>query len=741
MRRSPSRPRILSLILSLFLTLSLTLSLLLSACSSGSGTPATDVAADLDVPVADATLDTASDTPASDPSPADAADSGPEDAETLDVPADPGTDPGPTWTEAPLEPSAAFLARRATWLDACAEAHAPGKGSGLYGQACRVAKGLPVDPAPILAKCDMVDARKDTADFGVTALVRILLLDRKTGALDAATRTRIEKTVLGFKYWLDEPGKDKMCYWSENHQALFHSSELMAGLLFPDAVFTNDGKTGKQHADHARPYIDRWLGFRERLGFSEWHSNVYLNEDIPALLNLAEFADDPAVRARAAIIVDELALDHLANMFKGVLATAHGRTYEGHLVPDLSDSTREFAWLAVNLAWTADKGSFSAVFLATNTLHFPHPVLEEAAAAALDRFEHRQRDGIDIEDGPAWGIGYESADDIVFWAGMSAIMAPEVILGTSKMLDDLDLWDGFLFGDIPANFRELFQSMAEAGTLKDLATQMQPVAEGIATQAMNTYTYRTPQWQLSGAQDYHPGLWGAQTNIWQAALNKDAHVFTTFPSRIDGLGPDLEFAGEWTGSWQPRATFFRNVGVIRYRKQSVPMFDDLVTAMDPHAFFPQSAFDEVRQSAGWTFGRKGGAWIGLWSQHPTAWAEGRDYDLTVPGADGNAWVVEMGDDEAGGTFDAFVAALSAAKVEVGDAVHFDSPSVGAVDVGWDGPMTVAGTAVDLGPYKRFDNALVVKESGELRTVVTVGTRRADLDFEGATRRLLVVETP
>jgi hypothetical protein len=118
-----------------------------------------------------------------------------------------------------------------------------------------------------------------------------------------------------------------------------------------------------------------------------------------------------------------------------------------------------------------------------------------------------------------------------------------------------------------------------------------------------------------------------------------------------------------------------------------------------------------------------------------------DYDLTVPGAEGNAWVVELGDDEAGGTFDAFVAALTAAKVEVGEKVVFESPSVGTVDVGWTGPLTVAGAAVDIGPYKRFDNPLVVKESGELRTIVTVGSRRADLDFEGATRRLLVVAQP
>ena len=67
-------------------------------------------------------------------------------------------------------------------------------------------------------------------------------IDEKNSAL-------LKKTLLNFKYWMDEPGKDSMCYWSENHQILFASDEYLAGQLFPDDIFTNDGRTGKEHME------------------------------------------------------------------------------------------------------------------------------------------------------------------------------------------------------------------------------------------------------------------------------------------------------------------------------------------------------------------------------------------------------------------------------------------------------------------------------------------------------------
>jgi hypothetical protein len=43
--------------------------------------------------------------------------------------------------------------------------------------------------------------------------------------------TEIRAALLGFEYWLDQPGFDSLCYWSENHQILFATAEYLAGKL------------------------------------------------------------------------------------------------------------------------------------------------------------------------------------------------------------------------------------------------------------------------------------------------------------------------------------------------------------------------------------------------------------------------------------------------------------------------------------------------------------------------------
>jgi len=671
---------------------------------------------------------------------ADSAGDGPVDLAT-----DAGTDGGvvregtpEVLVEVPLVASAAYLERRAAYLAACATAAAPGQGRSLYGQVCRVAQGLPVDPASVEASLERVGRREDTADFHVAALVRLLLLDRRTGALDEELRLRIEATLLGFKYWLDEPGRDQMCYWSENHQILFHSSELLMGQLFPEARFTNDGRTGREHADHARPLVARWLDLRGRFGFSEWHSNVYFNEDVPALVNLADFADDPAVRTRAAMVLDLLAFDLLGNTFAGHLATVHGRTYPNHTVGGLRDSTREFAWLTTGLGEVGSWTNFSGAFLATSDGYVPAPLLADLATVSRVRHERRQRDGFDVADGPRWGIGYDDPADVVVWAGMVALAAPEVIAGTVALLDQYDLWEGFLFGDLPPLVRTLLESLRDSGGLVELATEVAPVSRGIALQAMSTYTWRTPHYQLSGAQDYHPGSFGAQTHLWQATLDREAYVFTSFScstQNLEGAG-GLEFGGAWIGCWLPRATFHRNVGVIQYVRPDVPLVEPFLVAPHTHAYFPRAAFDEVWQDGHWFFGRKGKAYVALWSQLPSAWAEGSDHDLVAADGPANTYLVELGSQPEQGSFDRFVEALRQAPVEVVDGrVRFTSPSAGLVEVGWTGPLTVAEVPVDLGPFPRWADRFASQAAGETRTVLDLYGQQLRLDFAHPARQL------
>src|SRR5205823_1959456 len=125
-----------------------------------------------------------------------------------------------------------------------------------------------------------------------------------TGPIDPALQREIEETALTFKYWITEPGRDVMCYWTENHQALFATAELLAGQLFPDRTFANNGQTGREHAAHAMAALRKWLDWRVRYGFSEWRSNFYYDEDLLALANLVDYAQDAEIREPARWVID-----------------------------------------------------------------------------------------------------------------------------------------------------------------------------------------------------------------------------------------------------------------------------------------------------------------------------------------------------------------------------------------------------------------------------------------------------
>ncbi len=647
----------------------------------------------------------------------------------------PDVPPEEPYDEVPLLPSEAFLARQADSLERCHDASGPG--GGVYGQACRVVRGAETyNEEAIEEACTRLDERRDTADFRLAALVRMLFLDRTHNALPQHLLERIEGCVLNFKYWLDEPGHDKMCYWTENHQALFFSGELLAGHLFPDEVFPNASMTGREHADKAHPRVLRWLDERIRFGFSEWHSNIYFNEDIPALLNLIDFAEDPEIRTKAAMVLDILLFDILNNSYRGALATVFGRTSASKFFSGLtSDSSSPAAWVLLGLGEPRSPTNFGAAFAATSVNYHPPVLLEEIAEASRDNHEHRQRDGIDVADGPKYGIGYEDDDDIVFWAGMAGLVAPEVIEGTMAFLDRHDLWDGFLFGDLPEDIRDLLQGLPRPRAFADL---VRPISQGIALESMSTYVYRTPHYQLAGGQDHKPGFFGAQTLMWMAALDHDAFVFTKGPVDLDVGGAELgvSFGGDWIGGWKPRVTMHRNVGVIQYRKPDVPVADPFVTSKPSHAFFPRAAMDEVREENGWVFGRKDEGYVALYSALPTHWAEDNDYQLISDSTD-NTWIVELGSLDERGDFDTFVTEIASAPLAIDGSVAYTSPSVGQIEVAWEGPMVVDGVEVALGPFERFDNAYCRQEFDTRRTIIEHDGVRLDLDMEAGTRRMLV----
>jgi len=63
-----------------------------------------------------------------------------------------------------------------------------------------------IDEGAIAETCRFIAARKDCADFVIQGLLRIMVWERTEQHLSPAITAMMKDTILGFKYWVDEPG-------------------------------------------------------------------------------------------------------------------------------------------------------------------------------------------------------------------------------------------------------------------------------------------------------------------------------------------------------------------------------------------------------------------------------------------------------------------------------------------------------------------------------------------------------
>lgn len=254
----------------------------------------------------------------------------------------------------------------------------------------------PVDEDVIGATCEFIAARKDCADFVIQGILRLMYWERENPRLSPEINVMMKDTVLGFKYWVDEPGDTVMYMGSENHRLLFHVAEWMAGQLFPTEEFTNSRMRGLYHATKGRTYITEWLRQRGRFGFDEWHSNSYYPICIAPLINVYDFAiyEDYKLQQMAGAVLDYMFFNLAADSLHGIFGTTHGRSYGIYVkYPDF-EGTSSTCWLLHGTgSLTHGTSGMSPVLVATSKYQVPK-LLADIATDDTAVVESKQRQGI-----------------------------------------------------------------------------------------------------------------------------------------------------------------------------------------------------------------------------------------------------------------------------------------------------------------------------------------------------------
>jgi hypothetical protein len=171
-----------------------------------------------------------------------------------------------------------------------------------------------------------IEGCHDCADFILVPLIwcRTAWPDK----IDAALRERIDRALLDYRYWLDEPGNDVQWYFSENHALLFHTAAYLAGTLLPDTIFRRSKRSGRQQAAAGEIRVREWLDHFEKWEMAEWNSAPYFPIDLKGLTALYAIAPHADIRDRAGKAVVRLVEIIARSSHYGMMTASQGRSYE-----------------------------------------------------------------------------------------------------------------------------------------------------------------------------------------------------------------------------------------------------------------------------------------------------------------------------------------------------------------------------------------------------------------------------
>lgn len=236
-----------------------------------------------------------------------------------------------------------------------------------------------------------IEQRYDCSDFSMVTLLWVWAAH--ADKLPEDLRQRVKAAILGYRYWVDEPGNDTMWFWSENHTLCFHVSQALAGALFPQEIFSTSGRTGAEQAALGTARLHLWFESVEDHGLVEWNSAAYYPIDFIGLFGLHQWAE-PAIAQRAKAMLDKLFIMIGLHTLAGVPAGSMGRAYDKELRAGPLTELASFCQVAFGEGWLNGGVAALPQFCASAYLP-PLEAYDYARPAPGRAYEARYTQGLD----------------------------------------------------------------------------------------------------------------------------------------------------------------------------------------------------------------------------------------------------------------------------------------------------------------------------------------------------------
>ena len=597
---------------------------------------------------------------------------------------------------------------------------------------------------------DYMDKRYDCADFRAQMLFKIY----KDCELNENCRELIKNAFLNFKYFIDEPGDDSMCYWSENHQILFAVSEYLAGQEWQDEVFTNNGLTGREHMEKAEIRIDAWMRQRFDYGFSEYLSNNYLAEDIAPMANFIVYANDKKRVEQMKIIMDilwlDVALNSINNRFVAVSSRMYGNNKAANCIGNSIQSAMNVLWGEVS----ENKKPNYIVLCFTDAVEKGFYTLPEAIkdiALSKETFVSKMGCGLSPDDMVCEKLIGQSDACIMAQTGAETFTNHQVVNNTLAYLKKNKLYKNKFL----AYFRFLNLTVLKCVNWQKFAGKHDIMPHGIALGRGNIYTFRNAFYSMSTDICKDVGVCGAQDHVWTANIAEDLTLFTTHPAG-NGNGRYGASPGYWVGNGRrPMSIQNENVNVTIYKIPEKKCFGESDIAAMTHAYMPKDFYDKFEICGNTVFACKNGVYVALISngklefrpfdrnsangvlkgrKFPNGNELDSEFDLCRYGDGYHIYITELSDLEKE-TFAEFKDRIKKNTVTFGNEgnVEYVTDS-GALSVSYDGEYYVNGLRGEK-EFARYDSKFCKSKRKSDSIDVNSGKNRLTLNFESAKRSM------
>jgi hypothetical protein len=180
---------------------------------------------------------------------------------------------------------------------------------------------------------------------------------------------------------------------TENHFLLYYTSLYLMAQKWPNqpGEMWYSGKSSEENFEEARQWIEGWVKLTTTRGQGEYDSPHYMGVYLIPMSYLAAWAQDPAMKKRATMMLDYLIADYAPENLDGLYVGSHARVYEQQLLEKWAGVSTGFGWLWFGIGKQLPYPDNYSFYYSVASGYQPPEILQHIATDRSQPYTHYER--------------------------------------------------------------------------------------------------------------------------------------------------------------------------------------------------------------------------------------------------------------------------------------------------------------------------------------------------------------